>query len=329
MTGLARPDHRRRGLRRRAISSRPARRAGDEVVRRSRAASVDLLDAGRGRACGGRARAARRRLPPRRARPRRRVLGDPAGDAARQRRDDRSTCSRRCAPRRRTPTVLAVGSGEVYGPPATLPVGEDAPLRPQNPYAVSKAVGRPAGGLLRRRPRPARDPRPRVQPRRARPGADLRDRLVRPPGRRGRAGEDPVRIVTGNPDTRRDYTDVRDVVRAYRLLAARAEPGIYNVCSGRDRVDRASWSGRSRGRGRASSTSRPGAAARRTRCRSCAAPTTRCARPRAGSPRSRSSRRSARRSRLEWRAAPARARTAARHARAVDLARVNACGCTR
>ena len=40
-------------------------------------------------------------------------------------------------------------------------------------------------------------------------------------------------IVTGNPDTRRDYTDVRDVVRAYRLLAARGEPGAYNVCSGR------------------------------------------------------------------------------------------------
>ena len=40
-------------------------------------------------------------------------------------------------------------------------------------------------------------------------------------------------ITTGNPDTRRDYTDVRDVVRAYRLLAERGEPGIYNVCSGR------------------------------------------------------------------------------------------------
>jgi GDP-4-dehydro-6-deoxy-D-mannose reductase len=47
------------------------------------------------------------------------------------------------------------------------------------------------------------------------------------------AGHDPIRIATGNPDTRRDYTDVRDVVRAYRLLAERAEPGVYNVCSGR------------------------------------------------------------------------------------------------
>ena len=39
--------------------------------------------------------------------------------------------------------------------------------------------------------------------------------------------------MTGNPDTRRDYTDVRDVVLAYRLLAERGEPGVYNVCSGR------------------------------------------------------------------------------------------------
>src|SRR5215218_10630975 len=38
--------------------------------------------------------------------------------------------------------VLAAGSGEVYGPvaPELLPVSEDAPLRPQNPYAVSKAA---------------------------------------------------------------------------------------------------------------------------------------------------------------------------------------------
>ncbi|MEA2171159.1 MAG: GDP-4-dehydro-6-deoxy-D-mannose reductase, partial [Solirubrobacteraceae bacterium] len=37
-------------------------------------------------------------------------------------------------------TVIAVSSGEVYGPPETLPVTESAPLHPQNPYAVSKAA---------------------------------------------------------------------------------------------------------------------------------------------------------------------------------------------
>ena len=36
--------------------------------------------------------------------------------------------------------MVVVGSGEIYGPPASLPVDEYAPLRPQNPYAVSKAA---------------------------------------------------------------------------------------------------------------------------------------------------------------------------------------------
>jgi GDP-4-dehydro-6-deoxy-D-mannose reductase len=41
-------------------------------------------------------------------------------------------------------------------------------------------------------------------------------------------------VPVGNLSARRDFTDVRDVVRAYRLLAERGEPGeVYNVCSGR------------------------------------------------------------------------------------------------
>ena len=48
---------------------------------------------------------------------------------------------------------------------------------------------------------------------------------ARPP-RRVWPGPSQLRVVTGNPDTRRDFTDVRDVVRAYRLLAAEAERGV-------------------------------------------------------------------------------------------------------
>ena len=42
-------------------------------------------------------------------------------------------------------------------------------------------------------------------------------------------------VPVGNLSARRDFTDVRDVVRAYRLLVIDGEPGeAYNVCSGRD-----------------------------------------------------------------------------------------------
>jgi GDP-4-dehydro-6-deoxy-D-mannose reductase len=42
-------------------------------------------------------------------------------------------------------------------------------------------------------------------------------------------------VPVGNLTPRRDFTDVRDVVRAYRLLVEHGEPGeAYNVCSGHD-----------------------------------------------------------------------------------------------
>ncbi|HEX5622256.1 MAG TPA: GDP-mannose 4,6-dehydratase [Solirubrobacteraceae bacterium] len=125
-------------------------------------------------------------------------------------------------------TVVAVASGEVYGTPERLPVDETAPLRPQNPYAVSKAAAdllagmyADAHGLRVIRARAFNHAGPGQEPTYA----------IASFARQAAQGAE--RIVTGNPDTRRDYTDVRDVVRAYRLLAERAEPGVYNVCSGR------------------------------------------------------------------------------------------------
>ena len=131
-------------------------------------------------------------------------------------------------------TVVAVGTGEVYGPPARLPVDEDAPLRPQNPYAVSKAAAdllagfyADARGLRVIRTRAFNHAGPRQTPTYA--VASFARQVAA-----GRlAGETPVRIVSGNAEVRRDFTDVRCAVRAYRMLALDAEPGIYNVCSGR------------------------------------------------------------------------------------------------
>jgi GDP-4-dehydro-6-deoxy-D-mannose reductase len=130
--------------------------------------------------------------------------------------------------------VVVAASSEVYGPPAQLPVDESAPLRPQNPYAVSKASAdllagffADAHGLRIVRVRAFNHAGPGQQPIYAIASfaRQIAAGIV--------AGKDPVRIVTGNPDARRDYTDVRDVARAYRTLAGTAEPGAYNVCSGR------------------------------------------------------------------------------------------------
>jgi GDP-4-dehydro-6-deoxy-D-mannose reductase len=127
--------------------------------------------------------------------------------------------------------LLLAGSGEVYGVPVSLPVVEDAPLSPQNPYAVSKAAcdllgGQYAGahGLNVVRTRAFNH---------AGPGqSDLYvvGALTRQVAEAEAAGQSEVIIRTGNVDSRRDFTDVRDVVRAYALIE---EPGVYNVCSGR------------------------------------------------------------------------------------------------
>jgi GDP-4-dehydro-6-deoxy-D-mannose reductase len=135
--------------------------------------------------------------------------------------------------------VVTIGSGEQYGPPDALPTDEDAPFRPQNPYAASKASAdlvagfyTDAHGLRVIRARAFNHAGPGQEPTYA--IAAFAEQVAAGLD----AGLDPVPVVTGSPDTRRDYTDVRDVVRAYRLLAERGEPGAFNVCSGVSRSAR-------------------------------------------------------------------------------------------
>jgi len=130
--------------------------------------------------------------------------------------------------------VVAVSSGEVYGPPAALPVDERALLRPQNPYAVSKAAGDLLGGfyadahgLRVARPRAFNHAGP------GQPPIYALASFARQVAAGMESGAAAVRVVTGNPDARRDYTDVRDVVSAYRLIAETGMTGAMNVCSGR------------------------------------------------------------------------------------------------
>lgn len=132
--------------------------------------------------------------------------------------------------------VLAVSSADVYGKVTAdeLPITEDSPLRPASPYAASKVAADFVGlqaWLGRRLP---------VLRVRAfnHLGPGQTDKFVAPAlasriAHNELEGGDVVRI--GNLSARRDFTDVRDVVRAYRLLVELGEPGeVYNVCSGTD-----------------------------------------------------------------------------------------------
>lgn len=140
---------------------------------------------------------------------------------------------RALAPPRR---VLVVGSADEYGvlPSDSPPVREDAPLRPASPYAVSKA----AQGLLALQYDVAGALEvvltrtfPHTGPRRGELFAEssfARQVAEIEAGRR-----EPV-LSVGNLDAVRDFSDVRDVVRAYWALLERGGHGqVYNVCSGR------------------------------------------------------------------------------------------------
>ena len=149
---------------------------------------------------------------------------------------------RRHAPATR---VMVACSGEVYGAHADLPVTEEHPLRPRNPYAVSKAAADHAAALYQEahgmhvlRMRAFNHAGPGQSD--AHVVSKLARQIVEGEASTGEENEgEAAEIVTGGLDVRRDFTDVRDVVRAYRLALERAEPGAYNVCSGRSTSIRA------------------------------------------------------------------------------------------
>ena len=131
--------------------------------------------------------------------------------------------------------VLAVTSADVYGrvTEAELPLDEEQPLRPVSPYAASKVA---ADALAQQAWLGHQMPVIRVRAfNHLGPGQS--DKFVAPSlaariARNERDGGDEVPI--GNLTPRRDITDVRDVVRAYRLLIEHGKAGeAYNVCSGK------------------------------------------------------------------------------------------------
>lgn len=127
---------------------------------------------------------------------------------------------------------LLASTSDVYGAarPEELPLGEDAPLRPESPYAATKVAAEALTQFFLR---------DGIEVIIARPfnhlGPGQREDFVAPAFLKRIADA----IAAGVPTIRvgelgavRDFTDVRDVVRAYALLLERGRPGeIYNICS--------------------------------------------------------------------------------------------------
>jgi GDP-4-dehydro-6-deoxy-D-mannose reductase len=134
------------------------------------------------------------------------------------------------------PRTLIVGSADEYGlvEPDDLPISENAPFRPRNPYSVSKITQDMLGyqywqnyDLPVVRVRPFNHVGPRQ-----------RDSFVVAAFAKqvafAEAGlQDPV-IRVGNLEAKRDFSDVRDIVRGYHLAVTLGEAGqVYNMASER------------------------------------------------------------------------------------------------
>jgi GDP-4-dehydro-6-deoxy-D-mannose reductase len=139
------------------------------------------------------------------------------------------------AEQRPQPFVLVVSSGDVYGevPASDLPITEDRPLRPLSPYAASKAAMEVVCGQYSRSAGLA------IAIARSfnhlGPGQSERfaaSSFARQVAEAEAGGQTRVTLRVGNLDLERDFTDVRDTVRAYRLLLETERAGTYNVCSG-------------------------------------------------------------------------------------------------
>jgi len=131
--------------------------------------------------------------------------------------------------------VLSVGSAEEYGRRSReeLPLREASRVEPVSPYAVSKA----AQTMLALQYASAYGLDVVATRSFSHTGAGQSDRFVLPSFARQcaaiKAGKRTPVVRVGNIGIVRDFLDVRDVARAYRMLVeSGAEQGVYNVCSG-------------------------------------------------------------------------------------------------
>lgn len=134
------------------------------------------------------------------------------------------------------PVIQIACSSEEYGLvyPTEIPVKEENPLRPQSPYAVSKVAMDYLGyqyyqsykmKIVRTRGFNHTGPR--------RGEVFVTSNFAKQIAEIEKGKKEPV-IEVGNLQAQRDWTDVRDMVRAYLLAVQKGKPGeVYNICSGK------------------------------------------------------------------------------------------------
>ncbi len=130
------------------------------------------------------------------------------------------------------PVTLIISSSDIYGDVTKedLPIDEETPIRPNNPYATSKALQDELAysyfltynlPIIRMRPfghlGPGGSPNTAI--------ASFIEKI--------KNANQHDTLLVGNIEIKRDFTDVRDIVRAYILALEQANPGeAYNVGSG-------------------------------------------------------------------------------------------------
>ena len=129
------------------------------------------------------------------------------------------------------PRVLVISSGAIYDSTQPLPITEESKIGFSSPYAVSKILTENQCEYYRARGLDCVVVRPfnHIGPGQA-PGFILPDFY-----KRLSEAENGSVIKVGNVNTKRDYTDVRDIAQAYTklALAANLQHNLYNVCSGK------------------------------------------------------------------------------------------------
>ena len=129
--------------------------------------------------------------------------------------------------------LTMLSSAAVYGPPSSLPLTESSATDPSSPYGASKL----AAEMLCRQHARQHGTGVAVLRRfnQIGPGqgtGQAPSEFARQIAVAEQRGESGLMITIGNPDSRRDFTDVRDTAAGIAQVVTRRLQGTFNVCSG-------------------------------------------------------------------------------------------------